>query len=184
METQTSNKQEIITLGSGCFWCTEAIFERIKGVEAVKSGFSGGQIINPSYREVCNGTTGHAEVVQVVFNPSIVSVQEILEVFWSVHDPTTLNRQGNDIGTHYRSAVFYHNENQKAIAEEYMEQLNNSAKYPNPIVTEITAWTNFFPADGYHDDYYDLNGTEPYCQFVIHPKVEKFEREFKAKLKE
>ncbi|MBL4705771.1 MAG: peptide-methionine (S)-S-oxide reductase MsrA [Flavobacteriales bacterium] len=184
METQTTKKQEVITLGSGCFWCTEAIFERIKGVEAVKSGFSGGQIINPSYREVCNGTTGHAEVVQVVFNPSIVSVQEILEVFWSVHDPTTLNRQGNDIGTHYRSAVFYHNENQKAIAEEYMEQLNNSAKYPNPIVTEITAWTNFFPADGYHDDYYDLNGTEPYCQFVIHPKVEKFEREFKAKLKE
>ena len=178
MQGNTSNSIKYITLGSGCFWCTEAIFERIKGVLSVKSGFSGGHIVNPSYKEVCNGSTGHAEVVQVEFDAGIVSVQEILEVFWSVHDPTTLNRQGNDVGEHYRSAVFYHDDDQKTIAESYKNQLDASGKYKDPIVTEITEWTNFFPAEGYHDDYFELNGEQPYCQFVIHPKVEKFEKDF------
>lgn len=178
-----SNDVEVITLGAGCFWCTEAFYERIEGVISVKSGFSGGQEINPSYREVCSGLTGHAEVVQVEFDSSIVSVEEILEVFWSVHDPTTLNRQGNDVGPHYRSAVFYHNVIQKDLAEAYKKQLDSSGKFANTIVTEITEWTNFFPAEGYHDDYFDLNGEEPYCQFVIRPKIAKFELDFKSKLK-
>jgi len=178
-----SNNIEVITLGSGCFWCTEAIFERLEGVQSVKSGFSGGVVINPSYREVCAGNTEHAEVVQLEFNTDVISVEEILEVFWSVHDPTTLNRQGNDVGHHYRSAVFYHNENQKEVAEKYMAQLDASGKFNNPIVTEVTAWTNFFPVDDYHDDYYELNGEQPYCQFVIHPKVAKFEKDFQSKLK-
>ncbi len=177
------DKLEIATLGAGCFWCVEAVFQQLKGVESVQSGYSGGHVVNPSYREVCQKTTGHAEVVQVEFNPEIVGFEEILEVFWNVHDPTTLNRQGNDVGPQYRSAIFYHSEKQRELAESYKQQLDASGKFSNPIVTEITAWKNFFPAEEYHDDYFNLHGEEPYCRFVVRPKVEKFEKQFADKLK-
>lgn len=176
-------KLEVITLGAGCFWCVEAVFQKLKGVHSVRSGYSGGHVINPSYREVCNKTTGHAEVVQVEFDPAEISIEEILEVFWNVHDPTTKDRQGNDVGPQYRSAVFYHNDQQKEVAEKYKGQLDASGKFSDPIVTEITAWKNFFPAEDYHTDYFSLHGEEPYCQFVVRPKVEKFEQQFKGKLK-
>ncbi len=172
-----------ITLGAGCFWCIEAVFRRVNGVEEVRVGFSGGHVINPSYKEVCQESTGHAEVIQLDFDPEIVSVHEILEMFWSIHDPTTLNRQGNDIGPHYRSAVFYHNNEQKNVAEEYKGQLDHSGVFNDPIVTEITEYTNFFPAEDYHNDYYKQNGNEPYCQFVIRPKIEKFEKNYSLKLR-
>ena len=175
---------EIITLGAGCFWCIEAVFNRLEGVHAVRSGFSGGHVINPSYREVCGKKTGHAEVVEIEFDPEIIKIAEVFEIFWSMHDPTTMNRQGNDIGPHYRSVIFYHNENQRKIAEEYKVALNNSDVFKNPIVTEITKWINFFPAENYHQDYFELNGTEPYCQFVVRPKIEKFEKKFSNKLRD
>lgn len=177
------NKMETITLGAGCFWCVEAIYSDLKGVESVVSGFSGGTIKNPSYKEVCTERTGHAEVCQLTFDPNVISVSEILEVFWQTHDPTTLNRQGNDIGTRYRSAIFYHNQEQKKIAEEYLKVLNEQKAFENPIVTEITAFTNFYPAEDYHQDYFELNGEQPYCQAVVRPKVEKFRKIFKEKLK-
>ncbi|MBT4774194.1 MAG: peptide-methionine (S)-S-oxide reductase MsrA [Crocinitomicaceae bacterium] len=177
-------KTEIITLGAGCFWCIEAVFNRLEGVHAVRSGFSGGHVINPSYREVCGKKTGHAEVVEIEFDPEIIKIAEVFEIFWSMHDPTTINRQGNDIGPHYRSVIFYHNENQRKIAEEYKVALNNSGVFNNPIVTEITKWINFFPAENYHQDYFELNGTEPYCQFVVRPKIEKFEKNFSNKLRD
>ena len=176
-------KMDTITLGAGCFWCVEAVFRRVNGVEEVRVGFSGGHVVNPSYKEVCQKSTGHAEVIQLDFDPEIVSVHEILEMFWSIHDPTTLNRQGNDIGPHYRSAVFYHNEEQKKVAEEYKDQLDHSGVFNDPIVTEITEWTNFFPAEDYHNDYFKQNGNEPYCQFVIRPKIEKFEQNYSLKLR-
>lgn len=177
------NNLDTITLGAGCFWCVEAVFQDLKGVEKVTSGYSGGFIKNPSYKEVCQGTTGHAEVCQIVYNPKIITVPEILQVFWQTHDPTTLNRQGNDIGTQYRSAIFYHNDEQKKLAEQYKEELNKSKAFDHPIVTEVTAYTNFYPAEDYHQEYYNLHGEEPYCQFVIQPKVEKFKKVFKDKLK-
>lgn len=177
------NNLDTITLGAGCFWCVEAVFQGLKGVEKVTSGYSGGFIKNPSYKEVCQGTTGHAEVCQIVYNPKIITVPEILQVFWQTHDPTTLNRQGNDIGTQYRSAIFYHNDEQKKLAEQYKEELNKSKAFDHPIVTEVTAYTNFYPAEDYHQEYYNLHGEEPYCQFVIQPKVEKFKKVFKDKLK-
>jgi peptide-methionine (S)-S-oxide reductase len=177
-------KTEIITLGAGCFWCIEAVFNRLEGVHAVRSGFSGGHVINPSYREVCGKKTGHAEVVEIEFDPEIIKIAEVFEIFWSMHDPTTINRQGNDIGPHYRSVIFYHNENQRKIAEEYKVALNNSGVFNNPIVTEITKWINFFPAENYHQDYFELNGTEPYCQFVVRPKIKKFEKNFSNKLRD
>jgi peptide-methionine (S)-S-oxide reductase len=176
-------KMDTITLGAGCFWCIEAVFRRVNGVEEVRVGFSGGHVINPSYKEVCQKSTGHAEVIQLDFDKEIVSVHEILEIFWSIHDPTTLNRQGNDIGPHYRSAVFYHSEEQKKAAEEYKDQLDHSGVFNEPIVTEITEWTNFFPAGDQHIDYYKQNGNEPYCQFVIRPKIEKFEQDYSFKLR-
>lgn len=177
------NKLDTITLGAGCFWCVEAVFQNLNGVEKVTSGYSGGFVKNPAYKEVCQGTTGHAEVCQLVYNPKVITVPEILQVFWQTHDPTTLNRQGNDIGTQYRSAIFYHNDEQKKIAEQYKEELNKSKAFDNPIVTEITAFSNFYPAENYHQDYFNLNGEEPYCRFVIQPKVEKFKKVFKDKLK-
>ena len=177
-------KTEIITLGAGCFWCIEAVFNRLEGVHTVRSGFSGGHVINPSYREVFTEKTGHAEVVEIEFNPERIKISDIFEIFWSIHDPTTMNRQGNDIGSHYRSAIFYHNEYQRNIAEEYKSTLNNSGVFKNPIVTEITKWINFFPAENYHKDYFELNGTEPYCQFVVRPKIEKFEKKFSNKLRD
>jgi len=174
---------DTITFGAGCFWCVEAIFSDLNGVEKVVSGYAGGAVKNPSYKEVCTGSTGHAEVCQVIYNPEIISYQELLEVFWQVHDPTTLNRQGGDIGTQYRSAIFYHNEDQKKIAEQFKQTLNNEKVYPDPIVTEITAFTNFYPAEDYHQDYFELNGENPYCKAVVRPKVEKFRKVFNDKLK-
>lgn len=171
------------TLGAGCFWCVEAVFQRLNGVKSVSSGYSGGTIKNPSYREVCMGVTGHAEVAQIVYDPKVVSFAEILEVFWKTHDPTTLNQQGADRGTQYRSAIFYHSEEQKQLAEKYKSELDKSGAYPAPIVTEISAFTVFYPAEDYHQNYYNQNGGESYCRYVIQPKVEKFEKVFKDKLK-
>lgn len=177
------NQLETITLGAGCFWCVEAVFQNLKGVESVVSGYSGGHIKNPAYREVCNGVTGHAEVIQIKFDPTVVSIAEILQVFWQTHDPTTLNRQGNDIGTQYRSAVFYHTEEQQKIANLYKEELDKSKTFHDPIVTEITAFTNFYPAEEYHQNYFNQHSEESYCQYVVRPKVEKFEKLFKDKMK-
>lgn len=181
---KTMNEElQVATLGSGCFWCTEAFFLKLNGVESVVSGYSGGKVKNPTYREVCTGLTGHAEVVQVMFNPKMISYEEILEVFWNTHDPTTLNKQGADEGTQYRSAVFYHTEEQKKIAEEYKIQLDKSGVYKNRIVTEITPFSIFYPAEDYHQNYYALNPNQGYCQYVIRPKVEKFNKQYGSKLK-
>lgn len=176
---------EKITFGSGCFWCTEAIFKEVKGVLSAKSGYMGGKVKNPTYKEVTSGLTGHAEVVQVTYNPEIISVEELLEIFWKTHDPTTLNRQGNDVGTQYRSAVFYHNEKQKNLAESYKSKLNEAKIWDKPIVTEITEASVFYIAEDYHQDYYELNADKnPYCSYVITPKVEKFRKVFEDKLRD
>jgi peptide-methionine (S)-S-oxide reductase len=177
------DSMEVATLGAGCFWCVEAVFQDIKGVAAVQSGYSGGTVINPSYKEVCTGNTGHAEVVQITFDPKVVAFETILEVFFETHDPTTLNRQGGDVGTQYRSAVFYHSARQKELAELAIKAGNESGNWSNPIVTEVTAFTNFFPAEDYHQDYFNLNGTQPYCAMVIAPKVDKFKKKFAELLK-
>jgi peptide-methionine (S)-S-oxide reductase len=179
---QMDNLQKA-TFGSGCFWCTEAIFERLKGVKSVVSGYSGGKVENPTYEEVCTGTTGHAEVTQITYDPEIISFDELLEVFWKTHDPTTLNRQGNDVGPQYRSVIFYHNDEQKKLAEKYKEALDKSGAWEKPIVTEISPFTKFYPAEDYHQEYYENNPNQGYCAFVIAPKVEKFEKVFKDKLK-
>lgn len=173
---------EIATLGGGCFWCVEAIFQDLKGVSKVESGYSGGSVANPSYREVCNGTTGHAEVIQVTFDPAVIGFRDILEVFFTVHDPTTLNRQGNDVGTQYRSAIFYHSPEQKTIAEEVKKSAQEI--WDDPIVTEIAPFGKFYKADLYHQNYYKDNQNQPYCAFVITPKVKKFRDKFRDKLKE
>lgn len=171
------------TFGAGCFWCVEAVFQRLDGVEKVVSGYMGGTVKNPSYKDVCTGTTGHAEVCQITYDPKKVNFVELLEVFWQTHDPTTLNRQGADAGTQYRSAVFYHNAEQKKLAEEYKQKLNAAKIWNDPIVTEITAASTFYKAEDYHQNYFNDNGYQPYCSVVIRPKVEKFEKVFKAKLK-
>jgi len=178
-----SKKTEIATLAGGCFWCTEAIFKELKGVISVTSGYSGGDIVNPSYREVCTGRTGHAEAVEIEFDPSVTSFSEILEVFLATHDPTTLNKQGADIGTQYRSAIFYHSEQQKQIAEAVIKQLNDENIFEAPVVTEVSPWKNFFKAEDYHQDYLANNPGQGYCQFVIIPKLEKFRKIFKDRLK-
>jgi peptide-methionine (S)-S-oxide reductase len=182
MEEAKANLEKA-TFGNGCFWCTEAVFLEIKGVEKVESGYSGGKVKNPTYKEVCTGLTGHAEVIQITFNPKIVSFETLLEIFWNTHDPTTLNKQGADEGTQYRSAVFYHNEEQKKIAEAYKKQLEASKVYSNPIVTEISPLINYYKAEDYHQNYYELNPNQGYCQYVIRPKVEKFKKLYAAKLK-
>ena len=174
---------ETITFGSGCFWCTEAIFQQVKGVEKVVSGYSGGHVINPTYEQVCEKNTGHAEVCQLTFDPTQVSVDELLEIFWQTHDPTTLNQQGNDVGPQYRSVVFYHNEMQKQRAEFFLNELSKSGAFEKPIVTTIEPYKNFYKAENYHQNYYNQNGSQPYCYFVIRPKVEKFEKAFKDKMK-
>ena len=174
---------EIATFGGGCFWCTEAVFKELKGVFSVTSGYSGGNIVNPSYREVTTGRTGHAEVVEIEFDASVTSFQELLEIFWSTHDPTTLNRQGADVGTQYRSSIFYHSEKQKETAEQLKQKLNNEKVFGKPVVTEILPWKNFFRAEDYHQDYYENNPNQGYCQFVIVPKLDKFRQIFKDKLK-
>jgi len=170
------------TLGAGCFWYVEAVFQRLKGVVSVVSGYSGGQVKNPSYKEVCNGTTGHAEVCQITFDTNIISFPELLEVFWQTHDPTTLNRQGNDVGTQYRSVIFYHNEEQKQLAEQYKRQLDESGAFGKPIVTTLEPFTEFYKAENYHQNYYNENGMAPYCIFVVRPKVEKFLQRFGEKV--
>ena len=171
------------TLGTGCFWCTDAIFQQLKGVESVTCGYSGGHLHNPTYEQVCGKQTGHAECLNIVYNPALLSFDELLEVFWKSHDPTTLNRQGNDIGPQYRSVIFYHNEAQRSLAEKYKARLNTSDAYPNPVVTTLEPFTVFYPAENYHQDYFNLRGSEPYCQLVVKPKVEKFEKIFRDKLK-
>ncbi|MEL7587386.1 MAG: peptide-methionine (S)-S-oxide reductase MsrA [Prolixibacteraceae bacterium] len=178
-----SADMEIATLGGGCFWCTEAVYKELKGVVSVTSGYSGGDIVNPSYREVCTGRTGHAEVIDIQFNPKIISFSELLEVFFATHDPTTLNRQGGDVGTQYRSVIFYHNEQQKEIAESIISRFNQENVFDRPVVTEVTAWKNFFPAEDYHQNYFENNPSQSYCQLVIVPKMEKFRKVFRDRLK-
>jgi len=172
------------TFGAGCFWCVEAIFQDLRGVESVVSGYSGGHVENPSYREVCNGVTGHAEVCQIIYDPTVISFDELLEVFWQTHDPTTFNKQGNDVGPQYRSAIFYHNENQKTKAEHYKKELDASGAFRDHIVTEISPYLNFYIADDSHQDYYNNNSEQGYCQYVIRPKVEKLKKVFGEKLKD
>jgi peptide-methionine (S)-S-oxide reductase len=183
IQMNNENKMDTATFGAGCFWCVEAVFQQIKGVEKVVSGYSGGKVKNPTYKEICSGLTGHAEVIQVYYDSSVVSFGELLEVFWATHDPTTLNRQGADVGTQYRSAVFYHNENQREIAEKYKQKLNDAKVYDNPIVTEISPIINFYKAEDYHQNYFNDNSQQPYCQYVIQPKLDKFKKVFAEKLK-
>lgn len=178
-----SRKIDTATLGTGCFWCTEAVFQQLKGVLKVTSGYSGGAEVNPTYKDVSTGTTGHAEVIQIVFDPAEISFDDLLEVFWQTHDPTTLNRQGNDVGPQYRSAIFYHDAEQKSKAEKYKKELNESGAWDKPVVTEISPYTAFYKAEDYHQDYYNNNGSQPYCYYVIRPKLEKFQKVFKSKLR-
>lgn len=178
----TSGKTEIATLGGGCFWCVEAIYQDLKGVVKVESGYSGGSVSNPTYREVCSGLTGHAEVAQITFDPAVISFKEILEVFFTVHDPTTLNRQGADTGTQYRSVIFYHSPEQKTVAEEVKTSMK--AVWDDPIVTEITAFDHFYKAEDYHQNYFKDNPNQPYCTIVIAPKVKKFREKYQEKLKQ
>lgn len=185
-ETKTNlstSTTDTATFGAGCFWCVEAVFQRLNGVISIESGYSGGSVKNPSYREVCAGTTGHAEVCRIVYDKTKVSFDELLEVFWKTHDPTTLNQQGNDHGTQYRSAIFYHNEEQKKLAEKYKVEIINSGAYEKPIVTEISPLINYYKAEDYHQNYFNQNGQVGYCKYVIQPKVEKFEKIFKNKMK-
>jgi peptide-methionine (S)-S-oxide reductase len=181
--TQENKNMEIATFGAGCFWCVEAVFQRLNGVEKVVSGYCGGTVENPTYKQICTGTTGHAEVCQVVYDKTKVSYAELLEVFWQTHDPTTLNRQGNDVGTQYRSAIFYHNEEQKTLAEKYKKELDASGAFNKPIVTEITPIPTFYSAEDYHQNYYNQNQNQGYCMFVIVPKIEKLKKVFANKLK-
>ena len=176
-------KTDTATFGNGCFWCTEALFQNLDGVLKVTSGYSGGHVDNPTYKEVCEGTTGHAEAIQIVYDPSIITFDELLNAFWQSHDPTTLNRQGNDVGPQYRSVIFYHDAEQKEKSEKYKAELEKSKAFDNPIVTEISPYSKFYVAENYHQDYYNNNGSQPYCYYVIKPKLEKFNKVFKDKLK-
>jgi methionine-S-sulfoxide reductase len=171
------------TFASGCFWCTEAVFQQLRGVKSVVSGYSGGSVENPTYEQVCSGRTGHAEVIQVTYDPKEISFDDLLKVFWQTHDPTTLNRQGHDVGTQYRSAIFYHDDEQRRVAEQYKKQLGASGVFRGPIVTEIEPLRTFYSAENYHQDYYHSNPRQQYCEFVIRPKIEKFNKEFKELLK-
>lgn len=175
---------EKATLAGGCFWCTEAVFNRLKGVISVVPGYSGGTVVQPTYEQVCGGRTGHAEAIQITFDPSIISFQTILDVFFATHNPTTLNRQGNDVGTQYRSAIFYTTDEQKRIAEASKEQQEREGKHSDPLVTEIVPFTNFYEADDYHKNYYDNNKSAPYCTMVIDPKIQKLYKDFKENVKE
>lgn len=178
----TNDTLAIATFGAGCFWCVEACFSQLNGVEEVLSGYMGGQTKKPTYKDVCTGTTGHAEVAQIRYNPNIISYEELLEVFWFVHDPTQLNRQGNDVGTQYRSVVFYHSEGQKMLAEHYKKKLNDSGAFAQGVVTEISAASEFYVAEDYHQGYFFDNPDQPYCSAVVRPKVEKFKKVFEGKL--
>ena len=175
--------REIATLAGGCFWCLEAVFEQLKGVEKVESGYSGGTVVNPTYEQVCTGTTGHAEVVQITFDPAVISFEDLLGVFFTIHDPTTPNRQGMDVGTQYRSAIFYHDEAQKAAAQRVIAQMEQAGVWDDPIVTEVTPFTAFYPAEDYHRRYFQLHPDQPYCRAVIAPKVAKFRKKYMDRLK-
>jgi peptide-methionine (S)-S-oxide reductase len=179
----TDTGREVATLGGGCFWCTEAVFVDLRGVDRVVSGYMGGPLPNPSYEQVCSGRTGHAEVVQVTFDPAEISFREILEIFFTTHDPTTLNRQGGDEGTQYRSVVFYHDDEQRRVAEEVIRELTERRLYDDPIVTEVSPASQFYPAESYHQDYYARNPYQGYCQVVIAPKVSKFRKAYTSRLK-
>ena len=181
--TNSPSTSETATLGGGCFWCLEAVYAGLKGVVRVESGYAGGTVPNPSYREVCAETTGHAEVVQLTFDPQVISFKEILEVFFTIHDPTTLNRQGADVGTQYRSAIFYHTPDQKATAEQVIQEITAAGVWEKPIVTEVTPFSAFYKAEAYHQEFFQRNPQQPYCQFVIAPKVASFRKKFLAKLK-
>ena len=181
--SSTSINTDTATFANGCFWCTEAIFQQLEGVLKVSSGYSGGHVVNPTYKEVCTGTTGHAECIQIIYDPLKISFDELLEVFWQTHDPTTLNKQGNDEGPQYRSAVFYHTTEQKSKADKYKSELDKAGAFRGPIVTEVSPFTSFYIAENYHQDYYNANGSQPYCTYVIRPKLEKFQKVFKTKLK-
>jgi len=186
-QAENSNKSdsfEEIILANGCFWCTEAVFKRVRGIISVVPGYSGGFVTSPSYEQVCTGETGHAEALQIKFDPKIISLEKLLEIFWYTHDPTTLNRQGNDIGTQYRSAIFYQTSNQRNTASAVRENIDKKKVYSNPIVTEITPFRNFYPAEKYHKDYYDNNKNVPYCSYVIDPKVQKLLTKFQDKVKD
>ena len=178
-----SARSEVATLAGGCFWCLEAVFDEVQGVEHVESGYAGGTVANPTYRQVCGGATGHAEVVQITFDPAIVSFRDLLNIFFTIHDPTTLNRQGSDIGTQYRSAIFYHSPEQKLTAEQVIKEINEAKIWPAPIVTEVTPFQGFYMAEDYHQEYFANNGGQPYCQFVVAPKVAKFRARYTEKLK-
>jgi peptide-methionine (S)-S-oxide reductase len=179
-----STNKEIATLAAGCFWCVEAVFQQLKGVETVESGYTGGHVKNPSYKDVCSGETGHAEVIQISYDPTVITFNEILKVFFKVHDPTTLNRQGADVGTQYRSSIFYHNDTQKEIAEKTIAALNESGAYADKIVTLVEPLNDYYKAEDYHQNYFNDNGDKnPYCQMVVRPKVEKFEKAFAEMLK-
>lgn len=179
-----SNQLETATLGAGCFWCVEAVFLELKGVHKVVSGYAGGTVENPTYQQICTGMTGHAEVVQITFDPKVILFSDLLHVFWRTHDPTTLNRQGADVGTQYRSVIFYHDEGQKTVAENSKRETDDAGLWSNPIVTEIVPAAKFYVAEGYHQDYYALNPYQPYCQIVIDPKMKKLREEFGDKLKD
>jgi len=176
-------EREVATLAGGCFWCVETVFNDLQGVESAISGYSGGTVPNPSYKQVCNGNTGHAEVVQVTFDPRVVSFKQILEVFFTIHDPTTLNRQGNDMGTQYRSGIFYHSPEQKATAEALIRELTAARLWGNPIVTEVAPFKTFYPAEDYHQRYFEHNPDQPYCRVVVAPKVAKFRKQYLSRLK-
>ncbi len=177
------NKTEKAVLGNGCFWCTEAIFQLLDGVQSVKSGYCGGQTENPDYKSVCSGETGHAECLEIIFNPARISFRDLLQVFFDTHDPTTLNRQGNDVGTQYRSVIFFMNDEQESIARSYIKELNENGSFTKPIVTSLEKFTRFYPAENYHQNYFLENGTAPYCRFVVQPKVDKFKRNYAESLK-
>jgi peptide-methionine (S)-S-oxide reductase len=181
--SQESTKTEVATLGGGCFWCLEAVYDDLVGVQSVISGYSGGHVPNPTYEQVCDKRTGHAEVVQVTFDPTVITFREILEVFFTIHDPTTLNRQGNDVGPQYRSAIFYHDERQKETAEAVIAELNAANFWPDPIVTEVTPFDTFYRAEAYHQNYFQDNPYQPYCMFVVAPKVAKFRKKFAQRRK-
>jgi peptide-methionine (S)-S-oxide reductase len=181
--TQTNQNSAVATLGGGCFWCLEAVYDDMQGIQSVVSGYVGGHVDNPTYQQVCTGTTGHAEVVQVTYDPAQLSFRDLLEVFFTIHDPTTLNRQGNDVGTQYRSAIFYHDESQKETAESLIAELEKANAWDNPIVTEVTPLDTFYPAEDYHQDYYANNAYQPYCQFVVRPKLDKFRQKFAGRRK-
>ncbi len=183
MSPSDKAKTETATFAGGCFWCTEAVFDRLKGVSKVTSGYTGGHVPNPTYRQVCEGTTGHAEGIQIVYDPKVITYDQLLDVFFHTHDPTTLNRQGADTGTQYRSSVFYHNEEQKAAAKKMIDKLNAEGEFDDPIVTKLEKLEKWYPAEDYHQEYFKLNGRQPYCQVVISPKIAKFRKRYKAMLK-